>query len=209
MIRLTMRYSEKESLISAIFMCLDALSFRVFNIRSQQVDETYHVTFDESMEAIRLANTSEDEVRIDDSSRYPLNEFIHEDDPSRQYQTDSDISYYVILHGRSLSELTQENHVLEVIALNEPDKPLSEDTEDSPNLINTKGTHEQNNKNEQIITQPTKGPSGNNTEVSVSINESLVLDVPQSHISNQASISSHPIPQDRWSKDQHIKLMNI
>ncbi|GKB37944.1 retrovirus-related pol polyprotein from transposon TNT 1-94 [Tanacetum coccineum] len=157
-------------------------AFRVFNTRRQQVEETYHVTFDESMEAIRFTNTLEDEIGIDDSSRYPPDEFIHEDDPSRQYQTDSDISYYVIPHGRSLSELTQENHVPEVIAPNEPDIPLTKDTE---------------------------GPLGNNTEVSISINESLVPDVPWSHISNQTSTSSHPVPQDRWSKDQHIELVNI
>ncbi|GJY79442.1 retrovirus-related pol polyprotein from transposon TNT 1-94 [Tanacetum coccineum] len=46
-------------------------------------------------------------------------------------------------------------------------------------------------------------------EVSGSITESLVPDVTQSHISNQASISSHLVPQDRWSRDQHIKLVNI
>ncbi|GJT11245.1 retrovirus-related pol polyprotein from transposon TNT 1-94 [Tanacetum coccineum] len=46
-------------------------------------------------------------------------------------------------------------------------------------------------------------------KVSGSITESLVPDVTQSHISNQASISSHPVPQDRWSRDQHIKLVNI
>ncbi|GKB15365.1 retrovirus-related pol polyprotein from transposon TNT 1-94 [Tanacetum coccineum] len=96
-------------------------------------------------------------IGIDDSSRYPPDEFVHEDDPSRQYQIDSDISYYVIPHGRSLSELTQENQVLEVIAPNEPDIPHTEDTE------------------------------GNNTEVSGSITKSLVLDVTQSLISNQAS----------------------
>ncbi|GJX82081.1 retrovirus-related pol polyprotein from transposon TNT 1-94 [Tanacetum coccineum] len=124
--------------------------FRVFNTRRQQVDETYHVTFDESMEAIRFTNTSVDEIGIDDSSRYPPDEFLQEDDPSRQYQIDSDVSYYIILHGCSLTELTQENHVLEVIAPNEPEIPHTEDTE-----------------------------------------------------------SSHPAPQDRWSRDQHIKLVNI
>ncbi|GJW39320.1 retrovirus-related pol polyprotein from transposon TNT 1-94, partial [Tanacetum coccineum] len=153
-------------------------TFRVFNTRRQQVEETYHVTFNESMEAIGFTNTSEDEIRIDDSSRYPPDEFIHEDDPSRQHQIDFDISYYVIPHG-------------------------------PPDLINTEGTHEQNFQNEKIINQPTKGPLGNNTEVSESINRSLVPDVSQSHISNQTSTSSHPIPQDRWSKDQHIKLVNI
>nr|GEU92849.1 hypothetical protein [Tanacetum cinerariifolium] len=176
--------NEKESLISAIFMCLNALClftitripdisffvskvFRVFNIRRQQIEETYHVTFDESMEAIGFTHTSKDEIRIDYSFRDPLDEFIHEDDPSRQYQIESDISYYVIPHGRSLSELTQENQVPKVIAPNKPDIPHAEDTK------------------------------GNNTEVLGSITEALVLDVTQSYISNQASTSSHPIPQDR------------
>ncbi|GJY39925.1 retrovirus-related pol polyprotein from transposon TNT 1-94 [Tanacetum coccineum] len=184
-------------------------AFRVFNTRRQQVEETYHVTFDESMEAIRFTNTSVDEIGIDDSSRYPPDEFLQEDDPSRQYQVDSDVSYYIIPHGRSLTELTQENHVPEVIAPNEPDIPHTEDTEGPPDLINTKGTHEQNVQNDQMIIQPTDIPSGNNTEVSGSITESLVPDVTQSHISNQASTSSHPVPQDRWSRDQHIELVNI
>ncbi|GJZ18086.1 retrovirus-related pol polyprotein from transposon TNT 1-94 [Tanacetum coccineum] len=127
-------------------------AFRVFNTKRQQVEETYHVTFDESMEAIR------------------------------QYQVDSDVSYYIIPHGCSLIELTQENHVPEVIALNEPEIPHTEDT---------------------------KGPPGNNTKVLGSITESLVPDVTQSHITNQASTSSHPVPQDRWSREQHIKLVNI
>ncbi|GJU52642.1 retrovirus-related pol polyprotein from transposon TNT 1-94 [Tanacetum coccineum] len=59
-------------------------AFRVYNTRRQQIEETYHVTFDESMEAINFTNTSVDELGIDDSSRYPPDEF-QEDDPSRQY----------------------------------------------------------------------------------------------------------------------------
>ncbi|GJY97650.1 retrovirus-related pol polyprotein from transposon TNT 1-94, partial [Tanacetum coccineum] len=129
-------------------------AFRVFNTRRQQVEETYHVTFDESMEAMRFTNTSHDEIGIDDSSRYPPDEFIHEDDPSRQYQVDSDVSYYVIPHGCSLTELTQEKLVPEVIAPNKPDIPITKDNEGPPDLINTEATH-------------------------------------------------------RWSKDQHIKLVNI
>ncbi|GJS00633.1 retrovirus-related pol polyprotein from transposon TNT 1-94 [Tanacetum coccineum] len=75
-------------------------AFRVFNTRRQQIEETYHVTFDESMEAIRFTNTSVDEIGIDDSSRYPPDEYNHEDDPSRQYQSNFDNSYYIIPHGR-------------------------------------------------------------------------------------------------------------
>ncbi|GJV80019.1 retrovirus-related pol polyprotein from transposon TNT 1-94, partial [Tanacetum coccineum] len=183
--------------------------FRVFNTRRQQVEETYHVTFDESMEAIKFTNTSHDEIGIDDSFRYPPDEFLHEDDLSKKYQIDSDVSYYIIPHRCSLSELTQENLVPKVIAPNEPDIPINEDNQGPPDLNNTEGTHEKNVQNEQTTTQPTKGPSGNNTKISVSINESSVPDVPQSHISNQASSSSHPNPQDRWSKDEQIELVNI
>ncbi|GKD34243.1 hypothetical protein Tco_1249752 [Tanacetum coccineum] len=118
-------------------------AFRVFNTRRQQVEETYHVTFDE------------------------------------------------------------------MIAPNEPEIPHTEDTKGPPDLINTEGTHEQNVQNDQMITQPTDMPSGNNTEVLGSITEPLVPDVTQSHISNQASTSSHHVPQDRWSRDQHIELVNI
>nr|GEW10281.1 retrovirus-related Pol polyprotein from transposon TNT 1-94 [Tanacetum cinerariifolium] len=130
------------------------------------------------MEAIRFTHTSEYEIGIDESSRYPLDEFVHEDDPSRQYRIDSDISYYVIPHG-----------------------PLD--------LIHSKRTHEQNVQNDEMITQPMDVTSGNNTEVSGSVTESLVPNVTQSHIFNKASTSSHPIPQDRWLRDQHIELVNI
>ncbi|GJW05965.1 hypothetical protein Tco_1568388 [Tanacetum coccineum] len=85
----------------------------------------------------------------------------------------------MVVHSLNLSK---KKHVPKVIAPNEPDVPHTEDAE---------------------------GPSGQNTKVLVSIIESLVPDVPQSHISNQASTSSHPAPQDRWSKYQHIELMNI
>ncbi|GJY54014.1 reverse transcriptase domain-containing protein [Tanacetum coccineum] len=74
-------------------------AFTVFNIRRQQIKETYHVTFNESIEAIRFTNTSLDKIGIDDSSRYPPDEFIQEDGPSRQYQSNYDISFYIIPHG--------------------------------------------------------------------------------------------------------------
>nr|GEW57335.1 retrovirus-related Pol polyprotein from transposon TNT 1-94 [Tanacetum cinerariifolium] len=154
-------------------------AFRVYNTRIQQIEETYHVTFNESMEAIR------------------------------QYQVDSDVSYYIIPHGRSLTKITQKNHVPEVIAHNEPEIPHTKDTEGRLDLINIEGIHEQNVQNDQMITKPIDTPLGNNTEGPGPITEPLVLDVTQSHIPNQAFTSSYPAPQDRWSRDQHIKLVNI
>nr|GFB91594.1 hypothetical protein [Tanacetum cinerariifolium] len=60
-----------------------------------------------------------------------------------------------------------------------------------------------------MITQPTDVPSGNNNEVSRPITEHLVPDDTRSHIPNQVSTRSCPAPQDRWSTDQHIELVNI
>ncbi|GJS23253.1 retrovirus-related pol polyprotein from transposon TNT 1-94 [Tanacetum coccineum] len=150
-------------------------------------------------------------------AKYPPDEF-QEDDPSRQYQVYSNVSYYIIPHGRSLTEITQENHVPEVIAPNKPKIPHTKDDESLPDQINTEGTHEPNVQNDQMITQPINVPSRNNTKVSGSIIEPLVPDFTQSHIINQSSTSSHPVPQDIcshpvpqdiWSRDQHIKLVNI
>ncbi|GKA89553.1 retrovirus-related pol polyprotein from transposon TNT 1-94 [Tanacetum coccineum] len=126
-------------------------AFRVINTRRQQIEETYHVSFDESMEAIKFTNTL--------------------DDQSRKYQANSDISYYITPHNRSLTELTKDTNVPEVITLNKQNTPHTKDVE------------------------------GNNIETSVSITELSVPEVTQSQITNHASTSSYPAPHDRCGKD--------
>nr|GEV96948.1 retrovirus-related Pol polyprotein from transposon TNT 1-94 [Tanacetum cinerariifolium] len=81
------------------------------SITQQQIEETYHVTFNESMEAIRFTNTSVDEIGIDDSSRYPPNEFLYEDDPSRQYQDIEDPLYLINTKGTHEQMITQPTDV--------------------------------------------------------------------------------------------------
>ncbi|GJW57560.1 retrovirus-related pol polyprotein from transposon TNT 1-94 [Tanacetum coccineum] len=88
---------DEEEVSNGIFLLSQKLL--VFNTRRQQVEETYHVTFDESIEAIR------------------------------KYQVDSNVSYFIIPHGCSLTKVTQENHIPVVSAPNEPDIPQTEDTE--------------------------------------------------------------------------------
>ncbi|GKA68619.1 hypothetical protein Tco_0768536 [Tanacetum coccineum] len=104
-------------------------ALRVFNTKRQQIEKTYHVTFKESMEAIWFTNTSLDEIRINDSSRYPPDEFLYEDDPSRQYQENSNISYYITPHNHSLIKLIKITHVPEVITSNEQNTPRTKDNE--------------------------------------------------------------------------------
>ncbi|GKA77786.1 hypothetical protein Tco_0784323 [Tanacetum coccineum] len=122
----------------------------------------------------RFTNTSVDKIRIDDSSRYPPDEYLHEDDPSRQYQSNSDISYYIIPHGHSLTKLNQNIHIPELITQNEQNIPHTKDVEGPPNQESTKGIQEHVVQNEQINDQSTKETSGNNTETSVPITKILV-----------------------------------
>ncbi|GJU41520.1 hypothetical protein Tco_1194477 [Tanacetum coccineum] len=132
-----------------------------------------------------------------------------EDDPSIQYQANFDISYYIIPHGRSLIELTQDTHVPEVITSNEQNTPHTEDVKGPPDLISIKGTQEQNVQNEQINSEPTEESSRNYTETSVPTTEPSVSEVTQPQITHHASTSSHPAPQDKWSRDQHTELVKI
>ncbi|GJT45394.1 hypothetical protein Tco_0954109, partial [Tanacetum coccineum] len=70
-------------------------------------------------------------------------------------------------------------------------------------------TEEQEVQNKLINSQPTKEASWNNIQTSVPITKPLVPEVPQSQIIHHALSSSHPDPQDRWSRDQRTKLVNI
>nr|GEX49581.1 retrovirus-related Pol polyprotein from transposon TNT 1-94 [Tanacetum cinerariifolium] len=130
-------------------------AFKVFNTRRQQIEETYHVTFDESMEAIRFTNTSVDDIGINDSSRYPHDKFLHEDDPFRQYQANLDILYYITPHGRLLTKLIRHNHVPQVITLNEHNTPHTKDVESPPDL--DIWSRDQHIKLVNIIGKPTEG----------------------------------------------------
>ncbi|GKD64250.1 retrovirus-related pol polyprotein from transposon TNT 1-94, partial [Tanacetum coccineum] len=106
----------------------DKTPYEIFRERIPDINYFYvfgcHV-----IEAIRFTNTSVDEIRINNSSRYLLDKFTHEDDPSKQYQANYEFSYYIIPHGYSLTELSQEHHVIEVIAPNKQDNPQTKDVE--------------------------------------------------------------------------------
>ncbi|GJR65333.1 hypothetical protein Tco_0011398 [Tanacetum coccineum] len=111
--------------------------------------------------------------------------------------------------AKTFGKLTQDTHVPKVITPNEQNIPHTEDVEGPPDLINTKGTQEQEVQNEQINSQPTEEPSWNNTKTSLPITKPSVHDVPQSQNTHHASTSSYHVAQDIWSRDQHIKLVNI
>nr|GEX27835.1 retrovirus-related Pol polyprotein from transposon TNT 1-94 [Tanacetum cinerariifolium] len=69
-------------------------AFRVFNIRRQQTEETCHITFDESLDAIKFTKPLVDNINSVESERYPPDEYLYPYEPSQRYQTNSnDVSF--------------------------------------------------------------------------------------------------------------------
>ncbi|GJX22232.1 retrovirus-related pol polyprotein from transposon TNT 1-94 [Tanacetum coccineum] len=62
-------------------------AFRVFNTRRQKNEETYHITFDESPDAIKFSKPSVDNINIAENERHPPDEYLHPYEPSQRYQT--------------------------------------------------------------------------------------------------------------------------
>ncbi|GJT08115.1 retrovirus-related pol polyprotein from transposon TNT 1-94 [Tanacetum coccineum] len=70
-------------------------AFRVFNTRRQKTKETYHITFDESPDAIKFSKPSVDNINIAENERYPPDEYLHPYEPSQMYQTNSNVMSFI------------------------------------------------------------------------------------------------------------------
>ncbi|GJY99709.1 retrovirus-related pol polyprotein from transposon TNT 1-94 [Tanacetum coccineum] len=70
-------------------------AFRIFNTRRQQIEETFHITFDESIEAIRFSKPSVEDITIAESERYLPDEYLHHFEPSQRIQVDSNVVQFI------------------------------------------------------------------------------------------------------------------
>ncbi|GJZ28488.1 retrovirus-related pol polyprotein from transposon TNT 1-94 [Tanacetum coccineum] len=156
-------------------------AFGIFNTRRQQTEETYHITFDESTNAIKFTKPSVDNITIAESERYPPDEYLHPYEPSQRYQVNSnDISSIEPYEEPELVVL-ETNH-----SNHNNDEPILE------NLPNTEDV-----QTSKPLSSPAKDASVPNTN--------LILTNPFLSISSMASLA----PQYKWSQDKHIELVNI
>ncbi|GJS08171.1 hypothetical protein Tco_0364967 [Tanacetum coccineum] len=70
-------------------------AFRVFNTRRQQTEETYHITFDESPNAIKFSKPSVENINSAENERYPPDEYLHPYEPSQSYQIKSNYVSFI------------------------------------------------------------------------------------------------------------------
>ncbi|GKB27269.1 retrovirus-related pol polyprotein from transposon TNT 1-94 [Tanacetum coccineum] len=83
------KFDEKDDDGYFLGYSLISKAFKVFNTIRQQTKETYHITFDESPDAIKFTKPLVDNINIAESERYPPDEYLHPYEPSQRYQTNT------------------------------------------------------------------------------------------------------------------------
>ncbi|GKD58417.1 hypothetical protein Tco_1295926 [Tanacetum coccineum] len=76
---------------------LVATKFRVFNIRRQEMEETYHVTFSEDDEAIYQSNTEGEAINFNENRSFPDDEFL--EPRNKVTQCSGNIEYFPYIHA--------------------------------------------------------------------------------------------------------------
>ncbi|GJU98555.1 retrovirus-related pol polyprotein from transposon TNT 1-94 [Tanacetum coccineum] len=148
-----------------------------------KLKKTYHIKFDESLDASKFTKASVDNINIAESERYPPDEYLHPYEPSQWYQTNS-------------------NEVSFVEPYESPE----------PVVLETESKHSNHINDEQIIDNI---PSTKDIQIfehlsspkveDTSVHDTIPIPNPSLSIPSMTS----PAPQDRWSQDKHIKLVNV
>ncbi|GJR07973.1 retrovirus-related pol polyprotein from transposon TNT 1-94 [Tanacetum coccineum] len=175
------KFDEKANDGYLLGYSLVSKAFRVFNTRRQQTKETYHVTFNESPGAIKFSKPLVDDINIAETKRYPPDEYLHPYEPSQRYQTNSNYVSFI-----------EPYECLELVVL---ETKVSSDQN---------GQTDQSAQTDEIlndISEHLSSPSVEDTSVQNTI------PILNSSLSIPSMVTS--APQDRWSKDKHIELVNI
>nr|GEV53605.1 retrovirus-related Pol polyprotein from transposon TNT 1-94 [Tanacetum cinerariifolium] len=139
-------------------------AFKVFNIKRQEMKETFHVTFSEDDEAISQSNAEGDAINFNENKSFPDDEF---------------------LELRSKVSVTFE------------DPPVFTEADDHPSL------NEPNQIESADHFKPAK-PQNNVIIKPISDVQPSPSILPSADVILQTLV-----PQDRWSREKHIELVNI
>ncbi|GJS26386.1 hypothetical protein Tco_0487006 [Tanacetum coccineum] len=165
-------------------------TFKVFNTRRQQTKETYQITFDESLDAIKFTKPLVDNINIAESERYSPDEYLHPYEPSQRYQTNSnDVSFIepnecpqpVALKTEVSSDQNgqtdQNDHNDQNDKSSQTDEILNDDQSEHPNHTN----------DEQIIDNL---PSTKDIQISIHLSSPNVEDT---SVHDKISIPPYPV----------------
>ncbi|GJW97694.1 retrovirus-related pol polyprotein from transposon TNT 1-94 [Tanacetum coccineum] len=202
------KFDEKANDGYLLGYSLVSKAFKVFKTRRQQTEETYHITFDESPEAIKFSKPLVDNINIAESERYPPDEYLHPYEPSQRYQTNSnDVSFIepyecpkpVVLETEVSSDQNDQTDQNDQPVQN--DEILNDDHSEHSNHTNDKQIIDNLPNTEDI--QISEHLSSPNTEDTSAQNTTILS--PPLLVPSMVT----PAPQDKWSQDKHIELVNI
>ncbi|GJT76895.1 retrovirus-related pol polyprotein from transposon TNT 1-94 [Tanacetum coccineum] len=163
-------------------------AFRVFNTQRQQTEETCHITIDESTDAINFTKSSDDNITIADSERYPPDKYLHPYEPSQRYQVNRNVVYFIDLYERP------EPVVIEI--------DVSSDQHDQHDQANQNDQNDHSAQNDEILNDDQSKNSNHNNDNHIIDNLPNTEDVPTSRplsspaedasVSNTVPISTNP-----------------
>ncbi|GJX64875.1 hypothetical protein Tco_0299218 [Tanacetum coccineum] len=163
-------------------------AFRVFNTRRQKTKETYHITFDESTDVIKFTK--------------PLVNYINILESEKPYESPEPVFLKTKVSSDQNGQADQNDHNDQNDQTAQTDKIL----------YDNQSKHSNHNNDDHIIDNLL-----NSEDVQTS--EPLSFLVKDGSVSNTIPISTNPslfipsmtspAPQDRWSQDKHIELVNI
>ncbi|GJS37968.1 retrovirus-related pol polyprotein from transposon TNT 1-94 [Tanacetum coccineum] len=154
---------------------------------------------------LHSASTKERSIRLDNITiaeleRHQPDEYLHHYEPSQRYQVDSNVVHFIEPYERPKRIITDV-----VASLDQNDHPVQTDDDQFEHSNHTNDKHIINNltntkdvQNTEPLSSPTEDTSAPNAVSTIQI-------VSPSSILSMATSA----PQDRWSRDKHIKLVNI
>nr|GEU71885.1 retrovirus-related Pol polyprotein from transposon TNT 1-94 [Tanacetum cinerariifolium] len=155
-------------------------AFRVFNTRRQQIKETFHITFDESTEAIKFSKPTVEDITIAKSERYLPNEYLYHFESS-QSSNDYSVQNDEILND---DRIEQRNH--------NNDKTIV----DQQSLIKEVPQDEENHHGEPSSSSPFEDSLAVHTTKQILVS---TLNPPL----------ATPSPQDKWSRTNILSWLTL
>ncbi|GJT61785.1 hypothetical protein Tco_1005318 [Tanacetum coccineum] len=180
-------------------------AFIFFNTRRQQTEETYHITFDESPDAIKFSKPLVKNINITENKRYPPDEYLHPYEPSQRYQTNSnDVSFIepyeypepVVFETKISSDQNGQTDQNDYNDQNDQyvqnDEILNDDHSEHSNLTNDEQIIDNLPKTKDIqISKHSSSPRVEDT----SVQDTIPILNPPLPIPSVVTLA----PQDRWS----------
>ncbi|GJW54471.1 retrovirus-related pol polyprotein from transposon TNT 1-94 [Tanacetum coccineum] len=172
---------------------LVAKAFRLFNIRRQEMEEIVHVTFSEDDQAISQSSTEGDAINFNENISFPDNEFF--EPMSEVTQCPGNTKYFPYIPAYE-NTTPSDSPILQVSIISED--PLEFIEADNHPALNepvqteSADLFEPGEPQNNVIIEPI---SDVQPSPSISPSDEVILQT--------------PVPQDKWSREKHIELVNI